>query len=180
MIIFCQLSHAHHNRISCYGGQKSDSYQIISSNFSMPIKSKRVRRPWSDQIFAFYTLKRSCQKSVTKVLIALSLNNGKLSALSSSHVLVLVHCPSKLESCWEKQSLRTGGYTFFSYLSLHLTYQLSKFKFHSLFWNPWGALHVCCLNDVVLTKTQYNWCGFFDTASPEEPLSSFLCSLFQD
>lgn len=83
MIIFCQLSHAHHNRISCYGGQKSDSYQIISSNFSTPIKSKRVRRPWSNQIFALYTLKRSCQKSVSKVLIVLFQNHGELSALSS-------------------------------------------------------------------------------------------------
>lgn len=140
MIIFCQLSHAHHNRISCYGGQKTDSYQIISSNFPMPIKSKRVRRPWSDQIFALYILNRSCQKSVTKVLIVLSLNNGEMSALSNSHVFALVHCPSNSKIPEKSKAYREFVMPSSLICQCILLTNYHKFKFHSLFWSPWGTL----------------------------------------
>lgn len=58
------------------------------------------------------------------MLIVLSLKSGELSAPSRFHLSGLVHCPSKLKTPWEKQSLQMGSYSFLSHLCLHLTYQL--------------------------------------------------------
>lgn len=43
MTIFGQLLHTHHNRMSCSWGQKSDNYQIISSNYFYTLKIRGPR-----------------------------------------------------------------------------------------------------------------------------------------